>query len=399
MSVGFPCAGTNPAWLRIRVVNLSPTNLLLSVGLAVVCGCVAHVEQATPTRSEAHILRSSAAVEVLVGEEGHLRVIGSTQTSDNRGVPIPRARWWVQVFKPPSQELLRELRRVKATRLRFDIRGAPDGQRGLPASLLPKISQLRGLEAIQILGAAAVDSTHLAWLQQLPQLASLDLRGCSFTTRALASLAAFPALKNLTLSSACLASGDLAIVARIPRLQSLALPASRGMFGVVVSGIDDRELAFLAQARGLHTLDLSYCDKVTDRGLRHVAKLSGLKKLVMPGLRRVTSAGMKSLAELSQLEDLDLGGSDRNWTTVDDKCLEHLAKTPRLRKLKLGWNATSLSQAGWQTLGKISGLRTLDLGCLWINDEGLPQLARLKELRSVSRELWQSARWGELVGR
>jgi Leucine-rich repeat (LRR) protein len=149
----------------------------------------------------------------------------------------------------------------------------------------------------------------------------------------------------------------------------------------------------------------------TDQDLEYVGSLANLQKLDLQNAP-VTDAGLRHLAGLTKLQWLAVGASDPNGpNTVGDGCLKHLIRLTGLRSLYLyggGFSGTGLRQlggmaglrtlgigeapygirapitdAGWEALGDLKELDSLELDRIWIGDAGMKSLGKLTKLRKL----------------
>ncbi len=174
--------------------------------------------------------------------------------------------------------------------------------------------------------------------------------------------------------------------------------------------VSDADMAKVAKLRRLRKLDLSQT-KITDSGLDHlkplenvtdlscyyaefltedgIAHLSNWKRLERLNLRgtRITSKVFDSLAKLTSLRSLDIA-----FTQIEDDGFEQLSALTKLESLAIGGNR--LSGASLPLLKLLPALVSLDVGGiqrvdsgLWglpLTSENLARIAELKQLRSLS---------------
>lgn len=177
--------------------------------------------------------------------------------------------------------------------------------------------------------------------------------------------------------------------------------------------VTDEGLGYIACCK-LKQLDLGYCSKVTDEGLRHISKLRGLETLNLRSCRKVTSAGIQILGNvpLLKLRQLNLWYTSQgmlsdsalsaiqnfenleelvlsNCTRLTDKGVAYLSSLVRLKKLELA-NCGEITDDGLLKLSTLSQLQKLDLsGCWQLTDKGMDALKSFKRLDSLN--LWYCA--------
>ncbi|RAL50994.1 hypothetical protein DM860_005350 [Cuscuta australis] len=117
----------------------------------------------------------------------------------------------------------------------------------------------------------------------------------------------------------------------------------------------------------LKELDLSYCPKITDAGIRHLLSIPKLEKLWI-ARTSITAEGVILLSSLTNLSVLDLGG-----LPVTDIALGSLQALTKLQSLVL-WG-TSVSDKGASVLRNFRELSFLDLA--WTKVTSLPFLPSL----------------------
>jgi Leucine-rich repeat (LRR) protein len=137
--------------------------------------------------------------------------------------------------------------------------------------------------------------------------------------------------------------------------------------------VTDQELSLMINiCSNLHTLDLSYCDKITDVGLKELAKLTNLHTLDLSYCDEITDVGVKELAKLTNLHTLDLSYCDK----ITDVGVRELAKLTNLHTLDLH-QCNKITDFGLKELAKLTNLHTLDLSyCDKITDVGVRELTK-----------------------
>lgn len=150
--------------------------------------------------------------------------------------------------------------------------------------------------------------------------------------------------------------------------------------------VTDEQLIHIAGWNSLHTLSLSGA-KITGHSLRHLHGLTGLRHLSFTPIswpldpsRTHTPIDdeMVAIKELGNLETL--------YLTVNQLAghgITYLQSLPRLRTLRLsiaqGWGPQ-----GWKAIGKLRGLRRLDLGGTSLSSTNLDSIGNLADLRELN---------------
>jgi internalin A len=174
--------------------------------------------------------------------------------------------------------------------------------------------------------------------------------------------------------------------------------------------VTDADMAKVAQLRHLRKLDLSqtritdsgldhlkslenvtdltcyYAEYLTEDGISHLRNWKHLERLNLRGTK-VTSKVFDSLAKLTSLRSLDIA-----FTQIEDEGFEQLSALTKLESLAIGGNR--LSGAALPLLKLLPALVNLDVGGiqrvdsgLWglpLTSENLARIAELKQLRSLS---------------
>lgn len=147
-----------------------------------------------------------------------------------------------------------------------------------------------------------------------------------------------------------------------------------------VSNEDLAQLAGLEHLVALRLSGKSGATTVDDAGMRHLAGLTGLRALMLDHLW-VSGEGLAALAPLGNLEELTLA-----QTLVGDDAAEAITAFSRLRRLRLA--GTSISGAGLAKLAKLPALADLDVSeAVQIDDAALEHVGRMAGLRRLN--LWR----------
>jgi len=125
-------------------------------------------------------------------------------------------------------------------------------------------------------------------------------------------------------------------------------------------------------------VDLSAVE-VTPEVLAALPQLTRLRSLL---LRESTleDSGLQEVGKCAALENLDL-----RECSIGNDGLEHLTGLKKLKALRLSGQsgATTVDDAGLETLGQLPQLKVLAFDFLWVSGEGLQKLNPLKGLREL----------------
>jgi len=220
----------------------------------------------------------------------------------------------------------------------------------IPKGALKVLTQLPGLQSLNLAGTKLESATDVGALSQLEEL---DLTDTGLTS--LKPLANLKKLKALGLKGLKKLKG-LKVLAKMTGLEKLDL-----------GDTEIRKLKFLKKLTKL--TDLTLPDETND--LKLVAKMTGLKRLVV---RRTGAKDVSMLANLTALEELilDVAPAVKDWSP--------LAKLTKLRRLDL--NSGEVGDLKWlipmrETLTILS-LRNAQIA------GGLNAIGDLRKLRFLS---------------
>ena len=162
-----------------------------------------------------------------------------------------------------------------------------------------------------------VTDQQLSALSKLPELQSLNFRGCyQLTDAGLRHVAKLKKLKSLDFASLGINGAGLVHFVDSKALKSLDLSRT---------GLIDASLKHLGSLHGLEALNLSHT-KITDAGFRQCENLSELRSLNLANTS-VTDAGLSHLKNMTKLESLILP------PLATDRCLGVLKSMTGLKEI------------------------------------------------------------------
>ena len=139
------------------------------------------------------------------------------------------------------------------------------------------------------------------------------------------------------------------------------------------SEVTDEGLKVLQDAEGVETIFLTDTD-ITDEGLSYLADLSDLIVLHLPS--SITDAGFETIGQLTALRTLVAEGCN-----VTDAGMAELENLSELRWLKI--NNTNVGDKGIDSIKDLTKLHTLEISNTRITDRGLLVLAGLSKLNVI----------------
>ena len=139
------------------------------------------------------------------------------------------------------------------------------------------------------------------------------------------------------------------------------------------SNVTDECLEALQDAEAVETIFLTGTE-ITDKGLEHLAHLDGLIILHLPPT--ITDAGFESIGEITSLRTLV--ADDCKITDAGMASLENLSE---LRWLKI--NYTNVGDKGLDSIKDLTNLHTLEISNTKITDRGLLVLSGLSKLNVI----------------
>lgn len=231
-----------------------------------------------------------------------------------------------------------------------------------------------------------ITDNSLGRIAQLKNLEVLDLGGCCNVTNTGLLLVAW-GLKNLRWLNlrSCWHVSDQGIA----HLAGLNKENAEGTLALEYLGLQDCQrlsdeaLKHVSTGlNGLKSINLSFCVSITDSGLKYLAKMASLKELNLRSCDNVSDIGMAYLAEGgSRISSLDVSFCDK----IGDQALVHVSQGLfNLRSLSL--SACQITDDGLLRISKtLHDLDTLHIGqCDAVTDKGLASVAEsLRHLKSI----------------
>jgi Leucine-rich repeat (LRR) protein len=239
-----------------------------------------------------------------------------------------------------------------------------------------------------------VGDTDLRRLNELPELAALDLSLTHITDQGMNEIKGLRGIVDLNLYFAeYITDEGVAAIKDWKKLKRLNLHGTKA---------GDNALEHVAGLTSLEWLNVG-STLMTDVGLERLTQLPNLKELTMGG-NEMGDAGLQALRQMPGLTYLDLAGrqgTDKNvWTiAMTDVGLQAVLTLKSLRELRLACTTASVGIEGtkfaevpvlsvtpkWlEQMKSLSKLERLKLqGCNRVDDEAVSTLLALPALREV----------------
>lgn len=260
----------------------------------------------------------------------------------------------------------------------------------LKKSLSYVVQNLPNIESLNLKGCFNVTDSGIghAFTKCLPFLTVLDLSLCKqITDTSLGKIAEFlRSLELLDLAGCCniTNTGLLLCSWGLPKLRYLNLRSCRHISdaGILhLTGLSNNSKGL--GNKGLTTLCLQDCQKITDNALRHISKgLVNLECLNLSFCGSITEAGLSHLASIRSLRELNL----RSCEGVNDEGIAHLAVGGlNLVSLDVSFCDKITDNALNHISNGLHHLQNLGLNTSRITDDGLCTITRhLRELRVLN---------------
>lgn len=234
-------------------------------------------------------------------------------------------------------------------------------QFGIGDMTLARLSAVKSIEDLHLLGEATISGKGLELLASLPKLHRLVFSSTSFADSDAAALSKLTHLKSLWVQVPQVTDAGFAHLSSLQNLDSLIFDATN----LTPAGISVLQRMNITQLNAPHGM--------TDEKLVPVAKLVGLVALWIDN-SNVTDAGLTHLAGLKNLTNLDLYSSPR----INGSGFEHLRGLQSLRTIML--HGTRTNDAGLAHLRKLTSLESVNLTDCPVTDEGLTHLSGMPNL-------------------
>jgi hypothetical protein len=226
------------------------------------------------------------------------------------------------------------------------------------------------LTSLNLSSCSGVTDVSVKAVAELPSLQSLDLSWCNTVTDAgVEVLRGATQLRSLAIRECSVTDVGVEAISSLPSLAELHLS--------VGEGITDRSFEALSEVCTLQTLGVYRlrpdCPCITDVGLTRLAKgCPNIKSLTLPHREGLSDSGVVQLAAMRGLESLRLYGCDR----ITDASLQSLL--PVLRHLTcLGLaGCAKVTDASVLVAARLPVLTSLDVSSTCLSDIGLLALAK-----------------------
>jgi hypothetical protein len=243
---------------------------------------------------------------------------------------------------------------------------------------LARLANAPHLERLCLWGTEGLTDRHVRYLEGLNQLKSLTLwgSGSSMSDATLGPIGKLSGLEELYFIRVATRFTD-AGVAHLRGLKNLR----HTRFGLFQVGADG--LRHLAELPRLESIDGVALSAESIEVLASIENLRALRiGMLMPPLGApVPQEDLSGLGRLRGLEELDLGGG--RWSEDELVLLESL---PNLRRLRL--KSTDVTDRTMAVIGKLERLEDLHLGMTHVTKRGLNQLSGLTSLRTLDVSMY-----------
>jgi len=270
---------------------------------------------------------------------------------------------------------------------------------------MQNISSLTQLENFNAHWIEGITDRGVAYLKNMPSLKSLDIGHAKLTDKAMLDLNQIHTLEYLRLPNYGLTDAGLKHVTELQNLRNIWVGCSSR------SPLTDESLYSVSQLKNLEVLSIGG-EGLTDGGMKHVAKLTNLKRLSIFYYRQLTDKGLAELAELESLTDFNLGrgtkvsvsglkslnrlkklkvlrlkGIHQDNSVMDISGLTNLERLTILLHVERKGNSIvsdSFRNEDWACLANLTGLKTLQICGVGINDGGMKYLSGLTNLEYLN---------------
>ncbi len=232
-----------------------------------------------------------------------------------------------------------------------------------------KFATMEKLERLNLVYTGTTEVGMLS-IRKIPNLKSLDIRGCNtIGNTGMNSVAKIAGLKSFQHRSDAVNDTGLESLTACENIESLylqefsltdqageSLKKFKKLSSLILFRCGEFGSEGLLQLKGLplSRLTLRGLDSLDDRGMGVFQDLPKLKRLYLVELGALTDAGFVNLPALKNLEVLEI-----EIIAIGDESLKSIAQLPNLKELKIG--TTNITNAGIEELLKLPKLESLRL--------------------------------------
>ncbi|MEZ6125632.1 MAG: SUMF1/EgtB/PvdO family nonheme iron enzyme [Planctomycetaceae bacterium] len=339
---------------------------------------------------------SATAAETWQAEQNAIRTITGSggRLYSSQGLDLD-VRFEGDSFDSAALEALQQLPNLQRLRIAWRKRDTWLTQADINA-----ISQLRELLALEFAGSLNPEVVDLTPLTNLHQLTALKFpRDAALNDSHLKLLADFTTLTDFECfgTSGGLTDAGIRNLSRNSRLARLHVWENQatGEFLEAFAGcpltsfastrlyngtgtLTDQFAARLSEFRELTSLTLNGQQDLTSVTLKAISQLVGLQQLELTDCAGFTDADFEVLQRLQKLKRLDLQN-----TSAGDQAATAIANIPRIQRVAIGGQNSTLSDEGVAELAKAVSIRELQLRSDLITDTGIAALQQIHLLRNL----------------
>ena len=243
------------------------------------------------------------------------------------------------------------------------------------------LATLENLERLSLI-YTGVGEPGLFQIRRLPNLQSLDIRGCmSIANDGMKNIARIKTLKSFQHYSGSVSDAGLEELTAAENVESLFLQDFR---------LSDAAGESLKKFKNLTDLVLFRCGEFGSQGLLELKGMP-LTRLTLRGLPNVGNDGFEVFRELPNLRRLDLTEMD----AVSDGAFIPVAELPNLAILNV--EVVGITDEALKSIAKLQNLRELKLRQVEITNAGLDEILKLPRLTSL--QLLDNGRVDEAVAK
>ena len=228
-------------------------------------------------------------------------------------------------------------------------------------------AKLEKLEKLNLI-YTGITETGLMPISKLPNLQSLDIRGCTIIANGgMKSVAKIKTLKSFQHYSSSVSDDGLEALTAAENIESLFLQDFR---------LTDAAGQSLKKFKKLNSLILFRCGEFGSQGLLELKGMS-LNRLTLRGLPNLGNDGFEVFREMPSLKRLYLTELD----AVSDAAFVPLAELKNLEVLEV--EIIGITDEALKSIAKLQNLRELKLRSVGITDAGLDEILKLPKLTSL----------------